>query len=221
MSSDQPPCAPAESGTKPGAAPSLAELLRHTPHLWRGRDGLPGGAAVLPTGFPVLDAAVGGWPRGALTEIVVPVWGIGELRLLLPAMRALQEEGRPLVWIAPPFLPYAPALAAAGVDLRRLLLLDGLATEKDLWWAMEASLRSAACGLVLGWPGRPGDRTMLRRLQLAAADGRSLALLLAAEHLSGTPAALRLRLQTRDDGLYIQILKQRGLPRTDGVHLCW
>ena len=47
-------------------------------------------APTLASGFPRLDAELpgGGWPRGALTELLAEHEGIGELGLLLPALAA-------------------------------------------------------------------------------------------------------------------------------------
>ena len=86
--------------------------------------------AVIPTGFRELDRALpgGGWPLGAITEIFVDGYGIGELELLMPALAALTKEdpAKPkkwVAWIAPPFVPYAPALQQHGVNIDRLLMI--------------------------------------------------------------------------------------------------
>ena len=73
-----------------------------------------------------LDAELpgGGWPATALIEILPQHEGIGELRILGHTLARLSNEGRSLAWIAPPHLPYAPALQAAGIDLARLLFLS-------------------------------------------------------------------------------------------------
>src|SRR2546430_13734680 len=94
---------------------SFAALLDR-PDIWRGDSLSRTGAPTLPCGFPGLDAELpgGGWPAGALTEILLAHEGIGELRLLGPALAGLSRRGLRLVWVAPPHLPYAPALAAAG-----------------------------------------------------------------------------------------------------------
>ncbi len=99
---------------------ALATVLSN-PAIWRGGDCAPEPAA-LPSSFPALDAVLpgGGWPGAALTEIVLEREGIGEIRLTLPALARLQAQGHDVVWIAPPQVPYAPALAAAGLDLARL-----------------------------------------------------------------------------------------------------
>src|ERR1051326_2519764 len=90
-------------------------LERHS--VWRGGR-LSASASATPTGFEALDRELpgGGWPRGTLTELLVGRAGIGELRLVLPALAALSWAGRRIAWLAPPHLPYAPALAAGGLD---------------------------------------------------------------------------------------------------------
>ena len=65
------------------------EQILHRPDVWRGGGPSGGGREVLSTGFDSMDAAVGGWPRGALTEILTDGVGIGELRLLMPTLAAL------------------------------------------------------------------------------------------------------------------------------------
>src|SRR3954469_8544713 len=99
----------------------LAEILERHP-IWRGGS-LAQALAALPTGFAALDAELpgAGWPRQALTELLVDDAGIGELQLILPAIAAMTAGGRRTVWIAPPHVPYAPALAASGLDLVNLL----------------------------------------------------------------------------------------------------
>src|SRR5690348_9211926 len=101
----------------------LAEILQRKP-IWRGAAALAPVPA-LSTGFPFLDAELPGrgWPTGVLTEILADVEGIGELQLLLPALARLTSAGKRVVWLAPPHVPYAPGLSAAGVDLSNLLVV--------------------------------------------------------------------------------------------------
>ena len=193
---------------------ALAELLRH-PALWRG--GGAGAPETVSTGFRALDARLpgGGWPLATLVELLVPAAGVGEIRLLLPALRSLTAAGREtrwVVWLAPPHLPYAPALADAGLDPARMLVVRPRAGV-DRLWAMEQALRSGACAAVLGWAGEARD-PMLRRLKLAAEEGGTPAFLLrpAAHRCEATPAALRLALAARDYGLDVEVLKSRSGP---------
>jgi len=166
----------------------------------------------MPTGFPALDVELpgGGWPAAALTEILPEHEGIGELRILGPALASLSAHGRWLAWIAPPYLPYAPALQAAGIDLARLLLVKTRSPRETLW-AIEQALRSNACGAVLAWPEKIAWPE-LRRLQLATEGSRALAVLFRPPRAAGeaSPAALRLALDTCEGDLAVRILKRRG-----------
>ncbi len=200
--------------------PSLAALLDR-PDIWRGgalsRAGLP----ATPSGFPELDAELpgGGWPAGALAEILPAHEGLGELRLLGPALAALSRRGLRLAWIAPPYLPYAPALAAAGIDISRLIIVR-TGSPKDTLWAAEQALRSNAFGAVLAWP-QTAKYTELRRLQIAAEGGRALAFLFRSPETAGepSPAALRIALGAMQGGLAIRLLKRRGAPLASPVIL--
>ena len=196
-------------------APPPARALPRHPALWRGGDlarmAVPGVAS----GFPALDAQLpgGGWPVANLTELMPAHEGIGELRLLGGALARLSGAGQHFAWIAPPHLPYAPALAAAGIRLAQLVIVRTKTAQETLW-ATEQALRSNACGAVLSWPGTSIDYTALRRLQVAVEDSRALAFLFrspkAAQHTS--PAVLRLVLDTNQGGLAITITKRRGAP---------
>ena len=201
-----------------GRDAAFAELSGHA-DLWRAGEGRAGGAqahrAALPSGFPALDALLpaGGWPRGALTEILPEAQGTGELSLLLPALARITTTGRCVAWIAPPHIPYAPALERAGLDPARNLLVrcDGGA---QALWAAEQSLRSAACGAVLLWCERADDRS-LRRLQIAAQTGDAWAIVFRDRSAAAqfSPAALRVALSTPADApgaCVVEILKCRG-----------
>jgi cell division inhibitor SulA len=177
--------------------------------LWRGRGGRQPAQAVLPGGWPALDGCLGGgWPRSALVELLsVAHQG---LPLLLPVLARLSQGQRWLAWVAPPHQPYAPALAAAGIDLRKLLLVHRL-DETQRLWAAEQALKSAACSVVLLWPGRL-QATQVRRLQLAAEQGECLGVLfrpLAAAR-QDSPAALRLQVSVGATGLDLTVLKRRA-----------
>ncbi|MEO8365120.1 MAG: translesion DNA synthesis-associated protein ImuA [Pseudoxanthomonas sp.] len=146
-----------------------------------------------PTGHAALDALLPqrGWPRRALTELLLPADGVGELELLLPTLARMTQAGQPVVVIAPPYLPYAPAWHAAGVDLSQLQVVE--ASPRDALWAFEQCLRSGACAAVLGWPAQ-ADAQSLRRLQVAADSGECLGFAFRdRRHVANaSPAALRL-----------------------------
>jgi cell division inhibitor SulA/protein ImuA len=201
----------------------LDELLRR-PDLWRAGAAANDRQDVLPTGHELLDTALhyGGWPRAALTELLGDGCGFGEQELLLPALRHCSRDRRWLLFLAPPALPYAPALAAAGVRLERLVVARPGQLDALLWCA-EQALRSGSCSALLGWlPAANPGYAQLRRLQLAARDGDSLCFLFRPSHSAAqrSPAALRLLLQGVDGGgIGIRVLKQRGGPADQHLSL--
>jgi len=197
-------------------ANALHPLLQH-PSLWRGY-GAPGARrGVLPTGFPALDARLpgGGWPFPALIELLTASHGLGELSVLVPALRQLiaaepVEHSRIVTWLNPPHLPYAPGLAQRGLDPARVLVATPL-TRVETLWAMEQALRSGACAAVLGWVDRAGGQ-MLRRLKLAVSEGGAFGVLFrpAQQRHQASPAHLRIALEAGPDELHIELLKVQG-----------
>jgi protein ImuA len=190
--------------------------------VWRAHQlGRVGAARGVPSQFVALDAELpeAGWPRGALTELLAESFGVGELRLLMPALAQLTRAGRPVLWISPPAMPYAPALVHAGVALEHLLLVQP-ANDRDRWWAIEQSLKSGCTGAVLAW--LPEERRLatndrLRRLQLAAAgsDGLCFVFRPAAARTVPSAAPLRIVLAAAEGGrLSLTLLKRRGPPRS-------
>lgn len=198
----------------PTVAPKLEtieRLLRDEPRLWRGF-GIAAAPSVA-TGFLGLDRLLpgGGWPIGALTELVLACEGIGELRLLLPALqRVACDQGRPVVLIRPPYLPYPPAWAQAGLPLQRLVWLRP-SVEDEAQWAAEQVLRAGIAGAVLLWSAATADVAM-RRLQLCADEGSALAFVFRDRRAlrNASPAAVRLALHPATDAVRIEVLKARG-----------
>jgi cell division inhibitor SulA len=190
---------------------NLDDLLQRA-DVWRGGTAPP--PSGLASGYPALDALLsGGWPQGALVEILSAQRGIGELRLLLPTLVRVTQGQRWLAFVAPPYLPYAPALARAGVQLAHVLQIHPR-SRADALWAVEQTLRSGTCGVVCAWL-QQADGKSLRRLQLAAEAGDSLGFLFrdaAAAH-AASPAAVRVQLSSAPEGsdhLIVNILKRRG-----------
>jgi len=186
--------------------------------VWRADELARQAGATRPTGHAALDAVLpgGGWPVGALVEVLQPQAGQGEWRLLLPAL-GVSSAGA-LVLVNPPHRPFVPALAAQGLDASRLLMLQGPMLARDAAarvWACEQALRCAGVSAVLAWlpQVRPEQ---LRRLQMAAQNFQQLLFVmrpLAAQH-EASPAVLRLALEAGDgaDALSVRLLKRRGPP---------
>jgi len=191
---------------------NLDRLLQQHPELHRGRHLVPAQQSAIPSEFPPLDRHLpgNGWPRRALTELLVSGDGEYALALLLPTLSRLSQASRWIALVAPPQAPYAPALQARGLDLSRLLLIRS-AREQEQHWALEQTLRSGSCSAVLAWPGRL-DMTTLRRLQLAAQAGDCSGFLFrpAAVSEQPSPAALRLQVEPAVNGWRLDILKRQG-----------
>ena len=190
--------------------------------------------SVIGSGFSVLDRELAGrgWPRGNLTEILCDGVGMGELALLLPAIRHAQRDesaaglnhagSGTCVWVTAPHLPYAPALRDAGIDLTRLFVIDAIRTEDSLW-AAEQALASGAVACVCVWISGAISNTSLRRLKHAAMSGGAICWLmrttLFARHAS--PASLRIMLTAERNGeLVLNLIKRRGLPSNKTIRLC-
>ena len=200
-------------------SPSLNTVLSHPaishPALWRGNDCAPVATPSVPTGYAELDVHLpgAGWPTGVLTEIHVERPGIGELQLVMPAAARLTQAERWLVMIAPPYLPYAPALAAHGVKLSRLMLIRPKTLAEQLW-ACEQALQSTSCGSVMLWLDQTQERipeNALRCLQRTAERRGVLAMLFRASRApSCAQAALRLHISRATGNTVVRILKRRG-----------
>jgi len=173
-----------------------------------------------------------------LIEMVSERWGVGELQLFLPLMRQLIARGNWVLWIAPPYSPYAPGLAQAGIDLRRILIVGGsnapLKSEafygkesapepvsserlssKEALWSMEKALQTQHCGLVLAWHSQLPQPT-LRRLQLAAITGKTLGVVFMSKNSEHSPSSMRLKIKSSErdgaEAAYAEVglLKARG-----------
>lgn len=186
-------------------------LGRWAGSLWAGTQFAAPVQPARPSGYPELDAELpgGGWPAAGLTELLLAAPGSGEWRLLAPLLRA-QAAQRPVLCVAPPLQPHAPALVALGLPLARLVWVtptDAAAAA----WALEQGLRCGGVGTALWW----GDATTpaLRRLHLAALEHDCLLLALRplAARQQSSPAPLRLACRPAAGGrLEIEVFKRRG-----------
>jgi protein ImuA len=228
------PVAPAAADppVAPGAGDPLHPLAALHPTLWRASQLARVAGVVCSSTHPALDVELpgGGWPCRALTELLLPHPGIGELRLLLPALAAGADASSaaapPVLWFDPPADPSPAVLAALGLAPARLVVVRsrdgarGRARERlpaaDVLWALEHTLASGQAAAVLAWLPAHLPADALRRLQLAAAGHPGPAFLLrdVAARLKPSPAPLRLLLRPGPlpDELRVQILKRRGPP---------
>src|ERR1700682_5250144 len=102
------------------------------PSLWRASQLARGGARTVDTGYPALSAELpgGGWPLGALVDLLVQQGGVGEMRLLAPT---LGRPKRPIALIQPPHVPNSLGFAYIGVPAERLMHLKTPKTADALW----------------------------------------------------------------------------------------
>ena len=192
------------------------------PTLWLGHQLARHADAAVATGFEALDAQLpgAGWPRRALTELLLPHPGVGEIRLLAPSLAATQRVGRLVMLFDPPASLSAGALAQLGFAVEELLVINShnrartrVTPGTDSLWALEQALKSGHVGAVLAWlpPRLRAER--LRRLQLAAHAHDGPAFVLCDMSAAQRPTAAPLRLALRANGadaLAVRVLKRRG-----------
>ncbi len=211
------------AGASTAAAVTLADVLARS-DVWRG-DGMahapqPG----VSTGHAGLDAELpgGGWPRGGLVELLPVRQGIGEMSLVMPALAHVSsQEMSWVVCVAPPLPPYAPAWAAAGVALSRLLVTR--AVGGDAAWACARALEADGVGALIAWLPAT-DAASLRRLQLLAEKSRTLIFLFrpASAARESSPAPLRIGVDASANGsgsLSLRLLKRRGGARPQPLEI--
>ncbi|MFC0402987.1 translesion DNA synthesis-associated protein ImuA [Paraburkholderia rhizosphaerae] len=180
------------------------------PSLWRASQLARGNGRSVETGYASLSAELpgGGWPVGALIELLPQHSGIGELRLLQPALASLGK--RPVGLIEPPHPLYGPGLGSIGLPLDAIVQIKA-PRMADKLWAAEQILRTGSFGALLLWLQQV-PQASLRRLHLAAQSSETLFIVVRPEWAAtqASPATLRLGLRPAEDGLAIDILKRRG-----------
>ena len=179
----------------------------------------------LPSGFADLDRVLpgGGWPIGALTEILNSNdEGIGELSLLMPAIAAASQAGQGVVLVNAPHIPFPAAWLAKGVALENCSFISTDNLQEALW-STEQSLLSGACSLVIFWQpqGKAIEYKALHRLHLAALNGKTPAILFRSRHdgNQSSPAVLRLLVTAMAGELVVRVIKRRDIPLDHAVYL--
>ena len=188
---------------------SVGGNLSHT--VWRASQMGSYRSTVVKSGYPALDNELpgGGWPASALIELLLQQHGIGEVRLLRPALKAVGPK-RAIVLIEPPYMPNSAACTEWGISAEQLLLVRARRTA-DALWSAEQVLRNGSCGALLFWQPQVRDEA-LRRLQLAAQGSDTMCWMLrpmtAAQNAS--PSPLRLVLTPAAAGISVHVVKRRG-----------
>ena len=197
-----------------GSNPRLDQILLH-PRVWRIGQMPVSTGSVIKTGFTSLDGVLpsNGWDQGALSEILSNEQGIGELSVLIPALRQIAQQGQDIVLVAPPYIPFPHAWESHGIALKHVVIVR--ADGKDLLWAIEQAARAGTCGMVVGWTEtcrKQLNYQALRRLHVAAdAGGTTLVLYRPANAASDASAAPTRIIATAIQGeLQLQIIKRRA-----------
>lgn len=166
-----------------------------------------------PSTWPALDRCLGGgWQSGEWHELMGACFGVGEFSVLLPLLAQATARKARVALIHPPYQPYAPALCAAGIALNDVIVIEPK-TSQAACWAAEHCLRALAGGVVVVWTQETqllGDVT-LRRLRKAAQVGRCTGIALRparAEHCP-SPAGVRLRYESTEEGIALTCVKRR------------
>jgi protein ImuA len=149
---------------------------------------------------------------GGLIELLVQQPGIGEIRLLHPALSAIAM--RPIALMNPPYVVSALGFAHFRIRPEQLLLLRTGKTADTLWSA-ERILHAGTCGALVLWDQHIRPES-LRRLYMAAQSSPTLFLLMRplAAAQDSSPATLRLALRPNEDGVLVDIIHRRGHAHT-------
>ena len=189
------------------------------PSLWRASQLARCAGDYVDCGHPQLAQELpgGGWPAGALIELLIDHVGTAELQLLQSALHA-QERGQ-IVFLQTPYQPHACSLLQAGFSRQRLLWLRSQKLNDALWTA-EQVLSSANCAALLFWQNQVKAES-LRRLHLAAQHGRTLFYLMRSSRFKDhpSPAILRIHLQVVQQGLSLSFIKRRGVQKHEAIIL--
>jgi hypothetical protein len=211
-------------------------------HLLDRLSGLPAGVLGVPApepanaeaglelGIPALDAVLPdrGLPRGAVVELSVSGDSALATSIALSACRAAQREalarGGSMPWCAfvdPSATLYGPGVAAAGVELERLLVVRPT-TEALSRVALRLAEAQAFALVVVDLAGMPGQRVsaalgvwprVIRRLSMAVSDTRASVLLITSSadpRPLPLPVAQRIELRrTAPEKLVVRIAKDR------------
>jgi protein ImuA len=210
----------------PSSTPDTLALPSHlAAAVWRGQHTVMPPSRVWCSGHAALDTELpgGGWPWGSLTEVLQAQAGLGEWRLLGPALRAMAAAGGRVVLVGPPWVPCMPALQSLGLAPDQLVWVatDDMAQRL---WATEQALKAPCQSAVLAW--LPQARApQIRRLHAHAAQHAGLLFAFrpvsAAAQPSAAPLRLTLELAEAPHPLLVHLLKRRGPLREAPVQLAY
>lgn len=200
---------------------SAATTVSEYPHaVWHANQMGSFRNPVISTSHPALDCELpnGGWPASSLIELLLQQPGIGEMRLLRPALATIDRRRR-IALVQPPHLPQIAAWSGWGLAPEHLLWIKA-ARSADALWSAEQILRNGSCGALLFWQTHVRSES-LRRLHLAAQESDIVFWMIRplSSAQDSSPAPLRLALRPAHAGVAIDIVKRRGPRRDDALYL--
>jgi len=199
---------------------SLRPELIH-PALWRASQLATERGRRLSSGDDSLDKALGGgWPLGALIELLPEHPGIGEVHLLRAALSALAGRRQHIILLNPPYTPSLQCWTAWGLSPDNLLLVRA-DSPQDTVWAAAQILHYQSSAALLCWAQAMAYADLLNLHRLAR-RGATLAVLYRPRHTGrqDSPASLRIALRATPQGLKILFLKCPGsLPHAHDLAL--
>jgi cell division inhibitor SulA/protein ImuA len=144
---------------------------------------------------------------GSLTERLVQQTGIGEIRLLEPALKAASK--RPVVFIKPPHFPNALGLSYFGVPLEKIMLLrsgstaDTLCTSEQVFENEHLRCRPTLAGAHPCRVAAPSNSVcaVIRVIAVCRAT--------ACGPTRRIPASLRLAIRPATNGVQVSIVKRK------------
>lgn len=117
---------------------------------------------------------------GSITEIVLRNGESNSIPMLMPLLAQLSQDNRWLVWIAPPVLLPKQTLLAAGIDLKKVILLNPDSKHSTFQLAKQA-LGTGTSHAVVSWPGYLSE-SEFEELETAAQQGQSLGIVIRQRH---------------------------------------
>lgn len=187
--------------------------------LWRGTEFGSVVTHTVSTGWDSFDAQLpgGGWPCGAIAEVLGPQPGVLEWRICGPALRRVVAQDGQVVVVGPPRYPHLPGLMHEGLDERHLVWIQAEPPAERLW-VTEQLIKANAAGVVMAWLPQ-ARQEQIRRLQINAQSCDGLVFLFRPEQAQHEASAAPLRIHAThslDWELHVHIFKRRG-PVHDGV----
>lgn len=181
----------------------------------------------LSSGFPVFDQQVGGWPASGLVELQPSAMGIGELRLILPALSLLTESQNsdslnPSTKKLQVWLPSGAQLMPHGLGsaLASQTLVMKALPHTDALWVLDTLLQSGVCGSVVCWLSGL-EPAQAKRLQLAAKEHGTLVFCIQSNvrQQNSLPISMRLRLEPTKNGLSLDVFKRQNAYSVEPFYL--